>query len=159
MSSGCSGSQLEVLYSQIKVAIFQPCERRARPQMETSFSGGLYWLWSSQWLVEHWNCGVTILWRLQVCKLISISNLWRICVCFLNSLEDLSRSPGFNQFLAPDKAPRLFDGPHSLPSQWARHGQPPKDPWVAGGFYGWIHIHQTDRVKDVKCKLHHDAYT
>ena len=42
MSSGCPGSQLEVLYSQIKVAIFQPCERRARPQMETSFSGGLY---------------------------------------------------------------------------------------------------------------------
>ena len=41
MSSGCPGSQLEVLYSQIKVAIFQPCERRARPQMETSFSGGL----------------------------------------------------------------------------------------------------------------------
>lgn len=39
------------------------------------------YVWSSQWVVEHWNCGVTMTVTLvQVCKLLEKTNLWRICV-------------------------------------------------------------------------------
>lgn len=161
MSSGCPGSQLEVLYSQIKVAIFQPCERRARPQMETSFSGGLYWSWSSQWVVEHWNCGVTRLWT--VCKsasyLISISNLWLVS-CVRNSWKIYQDPLGL---IVPCLVWINF---WHVKEPWGSltvlihfHLNEPvmvnrrKTPGVAGGFYGWMHIHQTDQVKDVKCKI------
>lgn len=155
MSSVCPGSQLEVLYSQIKVAIFQPCERRARPQMETSFSGGLCMIFTmSSRALKLWcnndcdSCAsLQVTWKNEF-----VTNLRG----FQNSLEDLSRFSGFNcsmfgvnQFLAPERTLRLFDGPHSLPSQWARHGQPPKDPW--GGRV--VFTDGSTSIKPIKSKM------